>query len=290
MFETSREPAAPAPTAPRPTRRGSRPVIAAAALAAILASGSTAALVSLGAAKAPTVSLSAAAASPGAALTSSGTRSVVEDGVVGVVDAAKDSVVTITTETAVRNGFSPNSIPATGVGSGVILTADGLILTNRHVVAGSTSLTVELSDGRQLPGTVVETSNDLDLAIVRVQATGLKAARLGDSSTLQVGELAVAIGSPLGTFTETVTRGIISGTNRTLTVADEETGRPEQLTGMLQTDAAINPGNSGGPLLNSAGEVIGIDTAVASTAEGIGFAIPINAAKDLIARAQAGQA
>jgi S1-C subfamily serine protease len=103
-----------------------------------------------------------------------------------------------------------------------------------------------------------------------------------------VGETAIAIGSPLGTFTESVTRGIISATGRTITVQDESTGQPETLTGLLQTDAAINPGNSGGPLLDASGAVIGINTAVSTQAEGLGFAIPISAASSLIAQATSG--
>ena len=104
-----------------------------------------------------------------------------------------------------------------------------------------------------------------------------------------MGETAIAIGSPLGTYTETVTRGIVSGLGRDVTVADESTGRPIKLTGLIQTDAAINPGNSGGPLLDASGAVIGINTAVSSTAQGLGFAIPINDAASLIARATSGQ-
>jgi len=102
-----------------------------------------------------------------------------------------------------------------------------------------------------------------------------------------VGETAIAIGSPLGTFTETVTKGIVSALDRQITVRDDQTGQPVDLTGLIQTDAAINPGNSGGPLLNAAGEVIGVNTATASTAEGIGFAIPIDKAADLISQAKA---
>ena len=111
---------------------------------------------------------------------------------------------------------------------------------------------------------------------------------IGDASKLQVGETAIAIGSPLGTFTESVTRGIISATGRTITVQDEATGQPETLNGLLQTDAAINPGNSGGPLLDASGAVIGINTAVSTQAEGLGFAIPISDASSLIAQATGG--
>jgi serine protease Do len=178
------------------------------------------------------------------------------------------------------------NIPTTGVGTGVILTEDGYILTNRHVVKGSSSLTVALADGTEYPATIVKIADDNDLALIKIDATGLAAATIGDSSKIQVGQTAVAIGSPLGTFTETVTKGIISATGRSITVQDEQTGQPVRLRDLLQTDAAINPGNSGGPLLDVSGAVVGINTAIAGNAEGLGFAIPINAAAALIAQAR----
>jgi S1-C subfamily serine protease len=144
---------------------------------------------------------------------------------------------------------------------------------------------VELNDERQFPATIVRESDDKDLALIKIDATGLKPAVIGDSNNLQVGQTVIAIGSPLGTFTETVTKGILSATGRTITVRDEQTGRPDTLTGLLQTDAAINPGNSGGPLLDANGRVIGINTAVSTDAEGLGFAIPISDAASLIAQA-----
>ena len=181
--------------------------------------------------------------------------------------------MTITSEGFSSRGFT--QIPSTGVGSGIVLTADGYILTNKHVVAGSQSLTVELADGEQFPATIVKQSDDKDLALVKIDAKGLTPAVIGDSATLQVGQTVIAIGSPLGTFTETVTKGILSATGRTITVQDEVTHQPTTLTGLLQTDAAINPGNSGGPLLDATGRVVGVNTAVSTDAEGLGFAIPI---------------
>jgi S1-C subfamily serine protease len=173
-----------------------------------------------------------------------------------------------------------------GIGSGIILTADGYILTNDHVVADSTSLSVMLEDGTPYPATIVRTLTDgTDLALIKIDATGLSAATIGDSSTIQVGETAIAIGSPLGTYTETVTKGIVSALDRTITVTDESTHQPSTLTGLIQTDAAINPGNSGGPLLDATGSVIGLDTAVSADAQGLGFAIPISAAASLISQA-----
>jgi S1-C subfamily serine protease len=217
-------------------------------------------------------------------------QSVTDADLTAVVATARESVVTITANGIRSNGLSPFAIPTRGVGSGVILTADGYILTNRHVVADSQSLTVEFSDGTELPARIVRISGDQDLALIKVDATGLDAASIGSSTTLQVGQTAIAIGSPLGSYTETVTRGIISGLDRTITVEDDSTGRPTTMNGLIQTDAAINPGNSGGPLLDGAGNVIGINTAVATNAEGLGFAIPIAAASDLIGLASAGKA
>ena len=122
---------------------------------------------------------------------------------------------------------------------------------------------------------------------MKIDATNLRPASIGDSGSIVVGQTAIAIGSPLGTFTETVTKGIVSALDRSITVRDDATGRPTTLSGLIQTDAAINPGNSGGPLLNAAGAVVGVNTATASTAEGIGFAIPVQAAQALIDEARA---
>jgi S1-C subfamily serine protease len=193
--------------------------------------------------------------------------------------------VTITNQGTVRDRFSPFSVPATGVGSGIIVTADGLILTNNHVVTGAQTLTVTLASGEDVSATVVKTDPSKDIAVIRANKTGLTPASLGDSDQVKVGETVIAIGSPLGELTETVTKGIISALNRDITVADEQTGRPVQMSGLLQTDAAINPGNSGGPLMTSDGQIIGINSAVSQSAEGIGFAIPIDVAKSLITQA-----
>ena len=126
-----------------------------------------------------------------------------------------------------------------------------------------------------------------DIAVIRATGGTLTPATLGDSEKIKVGETVLAIGSPLGEFTETVTRGIVSALDRSITVGDQFTGRGEDLSDLIQTDAAINPGNSGGALINEQGEVIGINTAVAGSAQGIGFAIPINAAKAMIDEATA---
>ncbi len=278
----------PTGTGPRPPRtndsRGMATIIGAAVLAAVLAAGGTAALVMgpLSTGATPTAS----AGAPGAVTTAAGASAapaVSAEDLPDVVAKVRDSVVTITEQGLSSRGF--DQIPSTGVGSGIVLTADGYILTNRHVVAGSQSLTVELADGEQFPATITKVSDDKDLALIKIDAKGLTPAVIGDSSTLQVGQTVIAIGSPLGTFTETVTKGILSATGRTITVQDDVTHQPTTLTGLLQTDAAINPGNSGGPLLDAAGRVVGVNTAVSTDAEGLGFAIPIQDAASLIQQA-----
>jgi serine protease Do len=285
------EPPAAVPAPARRPRRAGRfgSVMAASLLSAVLAAGGTAALVT-GPLGGSTGGPSPIATSPAAvtAATGAGSSSAAasQPALTDVVAAVRDSVVTITSEGVSSRGLL--QIPSTGVGSGIVLTSSGYILTNRHVVDGGQSLTVELADGEQFTATVVKIASDQDLALIKIDASGLTAAKIGDSSTLQVGETAIAIGSPLGTFTESVTRGIISATGRTITVQDEATGQPETLKGLLQTDAAINPGNSGGPLLDATGAVIGINTAVSTQAEGLGFAIPISAASSLIAQATGG--
>ncbi len=193
-----------------------------------------------------------------------------------IVASVQASVVTITISAG----------RGSGVGTGIVLTADGLILTNDHVVAGGGGITVTLQDGRTFDATLVVDDAAADLAVIRANTTGLTPARLGDSSAVQVGASVLAIGSPLGTYTETVTKGIVSGLDRQITVRNEVTGRPTDLTHLIQTDAAINPGNSGGPLVDAAGRVIAVNTATSTNAAGLGFAIPIDAAKALIARAE----
>ena len=260
---------------PRPTREGGRGLaglLGASLLSAVLASTGTAAVLTATAAP-------AAAPTPTANTRAVNTATDTDD-ITAVVATARKSVVTITSNGVATNG--PFTVPSTGVGSGVILTSNGYILTNRHVVEDSQSLSVTLMDGRELPATIVRISDTTDLALIKVNATGLPAATIGDSDSIQVGQTAIAIGSPLGTYTETVTRGIVSGLDREITVTDQSTRRQSTLKGLIQTDAAINPGNSGGPLLDAAGQVIGLNTAVATSAEGLGFAIPIAAAKDLI--------
>ena len=276
---------APVPGArtPRAERRIA-PVLAAAVLSATLAAGGTALAVGrLGPASLTTTT-------PAADARTTSATSVQAADLTAVIADAQKSVVTITANGLSTDGFSPFGQPTGGIGSGIVLTSNGYILTNRHVVEGAQTLSVELQDGTTYDARLIEQAGDNDLALIKVDATGLAAARVGDSSAVQIGQTTLAIGSPLGTYTETVTRGILSGLGRDITVQDEQTGRPVRLTGLMQTDAAINPGNSGGPLLDASGAVIGINTAVASSAQGLGFAIPIDDAASLVARATAGGA
>ena len=265
-------------------RRSLGTVVATALLSAVLASGSTVAIVSLVHSGSTAPIIPAAPIANAAVTTSGGTTTVQHEDITDVVAAARDSVVTLTSQISGARG--PFGGTATGIGSGIVLTADGYTLTNRHVVEGSTSLTATLADGSEYPATVITVSDTQDLALVKIGATGLKPATIGDSAAIHVGQTAIAIGSPLGTYTETVTKGIISALDRTITVQDDQTGRPVTLNGLIQTDAAINPGNSGGPLLNAGGAVVGVNTATASSAEGLGFAIPIKEAASLIAQAR----
>ena len=264
--------------------RGS--IVLTAVLAAALSAGGTFGLVEL------TLPAAApAAANPPAQLTSTSTTVPTGSGsanqpIVQIAAAASPAVVTITASGS--GGFGRGS--GSSIGSGMIVTSDGYILTNRHVVATGGTLTVQLADGRQFDGTVVGTDPTHDVAVVKIAATGLTTVTLGNSDKLEIGQLAIAIGDPLGTFAGTVTTGIVSGTGRSIDVRDLQTGSPVHLTGLIQTDAAINEGNSGGPLLNSAGQVIGINTATDPNAEGIGFAVPINIAITLLTQAEAGKA
>lgn len=179
--------------------------------------------------------------------------------------------------------FFGNQIPETpkeqiqqGTGSGFIISEDGKILTNAHVVDGATEVTVNLKDGRVFEGKVLGSDPLTDLAVIQIEAENLPVLQIGNSDELIIGEWAIAIGNPLG-LDNTVTTGIISATGR----SSSEIGVGDKRLDFIQTDAAINPGNSGGPLLNAKGEVIGINTAIIQNAQGLGFAIPINRAAQI---------
>jgi serine protease Do len=164
----------------------------------------------------------------------------------------------------------------------VIYSADGWIVTNKHVVADETSIVVHLKDGRDFTGRVYGVDTLTDLAVVKIDAAGLPTATLGRSGGIKVGQTAIAIGSPLGVYTNSVTAGIVSALGRDITT---ESG---SINGLIQTDAAINPGNSGGALVDSSGAVIGINTAISTEGAGIGFAIPIDIARPILEQALAG--
>ena len=193
-----------------------------------------------------------------------------------IAEMNADTVVEITTETVETNQFMRQVIQS-GAGSGVIVSSDGYIATNNHVIEDATRITVRLHNGESYEATLVGTDSKTDLAVIKIDETGLKAATIGSSADLKVGEMAVAIGNPLGQLGGTVTDGIISALDRQITIDDTT------MT-LLQTNAAINPGNSGGGLFNGQGELIGIVNAKSSGEgiEGLGFAIPIDTAKEII--------
>ncbi|MEU9297772.1 trypsin-like peptidase domain-containing protein [Streptomyces sp. NPDC048266] len=302
--------AAPVPAAPAHRRRARRGVglMAAVAIAAAAVGGGTATLVQQMTAETP-VAASSKVSGTNVSARSTGT-------VAGVADAVSPSTVEISA--ASNSGRS--------TGSGVIITSDGEIVTNNHVISGASEISVRLSDGKTYPAEIVGTDPDKDLALIKLKgASGLKAATLGDSSEVRVGDQVVAIGSPEG-LTGTVTSGIVSALDRDVTVAKDDDGqeqRQEQRydprqgwpfefggqefngdTGSskttykaIQTDASLNPGNSGGALINMDGEIIGINSAMyapsaanGSTAGsvGLGFAIPVDTVKADLDRLRAG--
>jgi S1-C subfamily serine protease len=283
--------------APSSSRRSPLPfaaaVLAAALGAAALASVGTYALLSVGGHlqsrnSVPPVAETASALQPTSRVADR-VRVVEQSAITEAARAVSPAVVTITSE--VDDGSSRTLFP-TGVGSGVIYDRDGWVVTNRHVVCGATRLVVRLADGQRFPATTYGVDTLTDLAIVRIDGGGgrLPAAALGDSATIEPGQLAVAIGSPLGTFTNSVTSGVISAKGRSIEVNDQcAPGGMQFLRNLVQTDAAINPGNSGGALVDASGTVIGINTAVAGDAQGIGFAIPINLAKPIMYQAVEGR-
>ena len=282
-------PVQPATTATtrRRTGAGVGTVVTASLLSAVLAAGGTAVVLDRTGALERTV-----AQSPTGSTQQTGAQQPVTiDESSAVIDAAAKAgpaVVKITT-TSGAGDTSPfgTDIPQSGIGSGVIYDASGWILTNRHVVEGAQDrqVQVELKDGRQFVGRVYGIDTLTDLAIVKVDEPDLPVAEIGSSDGLKIGQLVVAIGSPLGMYSFSVTSGILSGKGRDIAV---DSG--QRITNLLQTDAAINPGNSGGPLVDATGAVVGINTAVATDSSGIGFAIPIDIARPIMDQAVAGEA
>lgn len=208
-----------------------------------------------------------------------------QESIASLASNLSPAVVSITTQST---SFSFFGGPTTqqGSGTGMIITSSGYILTNNHVLSvDSSSITVTTLNGKQYTARVIATNATKDLALIKIDASGLPTVTLGDSSQEQVGNGVMGIGNALGQFQNSVISGIISGKNRSVQASDSNSSSgSESLHGLLQTDAPINPGDSGGPLIDlTTGDVIGIDTAVSSNAQGIGFAIPINEAKSFIA-------
>jgi len=168
----------------------------------------------------------------------------------------------------------------TGGGSGFIVATNGLILTNKHVVSEKKAeYTVILSDGRSFPATILSRDPINDVAILKIAVDGLPCVRLGDATKLELGQSLIAIGNALGIFRNTVSVGIVSGLSRSITAQQDADAPPQEMRGLIQTDAAINPGNSGGPIVDRDGCVVGVNAAIVSGAQSIGFAIPVNAAR-----------
>jgi S1-C subfamily serine protease len=204
-----------------------------------------------------------------------------ESAVINVANQDGKAVVEIKTTISSQDTILPQDLH--GIGSGFIVRSDGYIVTNNHVVENARQLQVILRDGaKKYDARVVGTSPDDDIAVLKVDAQNLPALNWGDSSALKVGQLAIAIGSPLGQQ-NSVTKGVISALHRSISVPDPSTGLVENILNAIQTDAQINPGNSGGPLLNSAGQVVGVNFAIeqAQAGPGLGFALDGNAARDI---------
>ena len=209
----------------------------------------------------------------------------VEGSIAEIAERVSASVVSIVTSTKTTNFFGQDYESA-AAGTGIMVTSDGYILTNKHVINGATSISVVLDDGTSYEDVELVATDPLnDVAFLKIKdVSGLTAATLGDSKTLSVGQQVMAIGNALGQYQNTVTVGVVSGLGRSITASDGTGYSTETLSDMIQTDAAINSGNSGGPLVNAAGEVIGINTAVSSSAENMGFTIPISSVKGMLAQ------
>ncbi len=203
--------------------------------------------------------------------------------VAAIAKAVTPSIVNIDIRTAPQRTPFFSTQAQEGTGSGVIYTQDGYIITNNHVVESAQDITVTLASGESMKGTVVGADSTYDVAVIKIDKTGLPAISPGDSSTLVVGQLAVAVGSPFG-FEQTVTSGIISALHRSVSADSSTSGRSSTLSDLIQTDAPINPGNSGGALCDGSAKLVGMNAAIASSSggsEGIGFAVPVNTVKKI---------
>jgi putative serine protease PepD len=200
-----------------------------------------------------------------------------------VVERVLPSVVTVGIRRPDGGPFSLEQSDERNIGSGFVASDDGLIITNRHVVSeDSAEYVVMANDGKEYRVENIYRDSQNDLAILKVGAQGLQPLPLGEVSGVRLGQPVIAVGTPLGVFTNTVTFGIVSGLGRGITAGSSFQGFAEELTNIIQTDAAISPGNSGGPLVDTAGRVIGVNTAVATSGENIGFAIPADAVAELL--------
>lgn len=201
-----------------------------------------------------------------------------------LVSKLSPAIVDITSQSTSYSYFGGPTTEE-GAGTGMIISSDGYILTNNHVLPiDSSNITVTLSSGKQYAAQIVTANATKDLAVIKIDASGLPTVTFGDSSQVAVGDSVIAIGNALGEFQNSVDQGIVSGLNRSIVAGDEGESDSESLSGLLQTDAAINPGDSGGPLIDlSTGTVIGMDTATSSEGEGISFAIPVNDIKSFVA-------
>lgn len=204
-----------------------------------------------------------------------------EEAVIATYEGLLPSVVSILITERVSNDLGEVSLQETGGGTGFFVSADGYIITNKHVVSQqNVNYTVITNTGKEYVGSVLARDPLFDIAILKVEGSGFKPAKLGDSDKLRIGQTVIAIGNVLTEFQNSVTRGIISGVGRTITASGSDL--TETIEGAIQTDASINPGNSGGPLVNLKGEVIGINTAIYRSGEALGFAIPVNTAKNAL--------
>lgn len=209
--------------------------------------------------------------------------SFTEGSIAEIASKVTPGVVSIVTEVK-TTGFFGQTSTSTAAGTGMIVTKDGYVLTNKHVIEGANSIQIVLDDGTTYSDiAIVGQDPSNDVAFLKIKnVNDLPTVELGDSKTITAGQQVIAVGNALGQFQNTITSGIISGTGRAITATSSDYSSSENLTDMIQTDAAINAGNSGGPLVNAAGQVIGINTATSSDADGIGFAIPISSVKGML--------
>ena len=228
---------------------------------------------------------------PGQISRDSNSTNFTEGSIASIANAVSKSVVSIVTSTDQKSFFSNETTSQTAAGTGFILSSDGYIATNKHVVSGASKIGVILDDGTAYEDVELVGTDPLnDFAIIKINnVNDLSPVKLGDSKTTSAGQQVVAIGNALGAYQNSVTSGIISGKGRSLTATDSGHTQYETLSDMIQTDAAINGGNSGGPLVNAAGEVIGINTAYASQGNNVGFAIPISSVKGIIKNVLSGK-